>query len=443
MSDKFDDQLFAENEEILTFLEDSRLFGHLPKKMLQNLIPLSAINHLSPGQYILEEGQPNKKVYFLIRGTVAIYAGGELILKLRRTGDIFGEMSIISNKPCSASVVTDTPVSVFSINSQEVGEYSDLKPEQLQNILYRVFAKILTEKLSMTTHKAKQYEEANRNYQQTMKQLHEKIDEGKRAEEELNRMNEHLLKANADLQATQTQLIQSAKLASLGEMATGIAHELNQPMANIRLRTEILIEDWEEGVETNPVNKLKEILKMVDRGAAITNHLRTFGREAKLKRGDYSLNTILEDSILLVNEQLRLKSIGIHRALEDDLPLIHCNHILIEQAITNLLLNAQDAMSDASTKEVTLRSFREGDWVSCEIKDTGSGIPQDILEKIYDPFFTTKEVGEGTGLGLSITHSIIKDHGGRIEVKSEPEQGTIFLLRFPVVQSFPFPTEAL
>lgn len=435
MPENFDEQLFAENEEILKFLEESRLFGHLPKDVLQKLIPLSEIRQIPAGEYILKEGQPNVKVYFLIRGTVAVYAGDELILKLRRTGDIFGEMSIISNNLCSASVVADTTVNVFSIYSKDVGNYSDLNPEALQNVLYRVFAKILTEKLSITTQKAKQYEETNRRLENTLEQLQEKIIEGRQDEEKLNRLNETLLAANQELKNTQTQLIQSAKLASLGEMATGIAHELNQPLANIRLRTEVLIEDWEEGLRTSPIEKLKEILRMVERGASVTNHLRSFGREAKMKRTPYSLNAIMEDAFLLVREQMRLKNIEVQMTLSSDLPPIHCNHILIEQAITNLLLNARDALRTSEIKKIELTSSQKGKWIICEIKDTGQGIPPELLNKIYDPFFTTKDVGEGTGLGLSITHSIIKEHGGQITTQSEVGQGTTFNIQIPIFNS--------
>lgn len=164
-------KLFTENQEILDYLHKSRLFGHLPEELLEKLVPLSQILKAPPGTYLLTEGQPNDQVFFLIRGEVGVYAAGEMILKLRRIGDIFGEMSVISDKPCSASVKAETQVTLFCFHSREVGTYSELAPDELQNILYRVFAMILTEKLSLTTHKAKQFEATNRTLQEVQENL--------------------------------------------------------------------------------------------------------------------------------------------------------------------------------------------------------------------------------------------------------------------------------
>jgi len=330
MADKSTENLFKDNEELLTYLEESRLFGYLPKEILKKLVPLSELTNYPPGHVILQEGQINEKIYFLIRGEVVIHAGDELILTLRRTGDMFGEMSIISKKTASASVIADTHVQVFSIYSQNVGDYSDLNPEELQNILYRIFAKVLTDKLAMTTDKAKKFEETNRRFEKTLEELQDKVRE--------------VDQANQELKSTQSQLVQSAKLASLGEMATGIAHELNQPLANIRLRTEVLLEDMEDGLGESPAPKLNEILKMLDRASAITSHLRSFGRDSTVNRSDFDLNAIIDDAFLLVNEQLRLKNILVTKQLSDNLPNFHCNRIQIEQALVNLIVNAKDAM---------------------------------------------------------------------------------------------------
>lgn len=172
--------LFEENQEIIDYLENSRLFGPLNRKLLRRLAPLSEIIDYARGEKILEEGQPNNKVYFLIRGKVSIYASGELILSLNRVGDIFGEMSILSSKPCTASVITVTPVRVFTIRSKDVGDYTDVGQGAIQNILYRLFAKILSEKLSLTTDKAKKYVNTNFRLSQTQEELktyHEQLGE--------------------------------------------------------------------------------------------------------------------------------------------------------------------------------------------------------------------------------------------------------------------------
>ncbi len=177
MPDQQNQVLFEENQEILKYLEDSRLFGHLPKEIIQKLVPLSELVQYPGGTAILKEGQQNDKVYFLIRGEVDVYVQEEWIITLQRTGDIFGEMSIISNKPCFASVITKTPVNLFTLRSRDVGRYSDLNAEELQNILYHLFAMILTDKLAFTTHKAKQFETTNQRLDQTKEVLQQAYEE--------------------------------------------------------------------------------------------------------------------------------------------------------------------------------------------------------------------------------------------------------------------------
>lgn len=155
------DYILNENEEIVDFLKNSRLFTHWPQKLVSKLIPLSRFADFPSGTEILVEGQRNDSVYFIVRGTVSIYAGDQFIIDLKRKGDIFGEMSIISEKVCVASVIAKTPVRVFSIMAKHIGNYTGIDADELNNTLYRLFAMIMTDKLSLTTQKAKDYEKAH------------------------------------------------------------------------------------------------------------------------------------------------------------------------------------------------------------------------------------------------------------------------------------------
>ena len=160
--DKGFQYIVYENSEILEFFKKSRLFGSFPEQMLKRLIPLSRFAKYKKGAAILAEGEVNDRLFFLMRGSVEISVEGDLILQLKRIGDIFGEMSIIDDKPCLASVVASSnDTEVFSIAASHVGAYSDMEPLEMQNFLYRIFAKILTEKLNLTTYKAKQFEKTN------------------------------------------------------------------------------------------------------------------------------------------------------------------------------------------------------------------------------------------------------------------------------------------
>lgn len=258
------------------------------------------------------------------------------------------------------------------------------------------------------------------------------IRERKVFEEQITRANTDLMAANAELKKTQAQLIQAAKLASLGEMATGIAHELNQPLHLISMGAELaelfLAKENKDLVK----EKLEGILSQVNRATMIINHLRTFGRESHREEYDiHDLNQIVNDSLGFFREQFRLHDIELASHLEADLPHIFCNPIQIEQVISNLLHNARDAMNNTPLKKITLRSFRGQDTVILELSDTGEGIAAKDLQNIFDPFFTTKPVGKGTGLGLSISYGIIKEHGGHIEVKSDGGQGALFTVTLP------------
>lgn len=258
------------------------------------------------------------------------------------------------------------------------------------------------------------------------------ITERKQAELALKLRNDELLVANKKLKDTQMQLIQSAKLASLGEMATGIAHELNQPLFAISLETEDTIEDIEQNAYGQALPRLEKILKMVDRASRIINHLRTFGRDSGASQFAIAdINAIIQEAFTLLQKQLSNRDIEVVRELYEDKLLVRCEPLQIEQILTNLFTNARDAMEHTMTKRLIVRSYLQGDWVVVDVEDTGMGIPETNLPQIFDPFFTTKEVGKGTGLGLSISHGIIANHGGNLKVASTSECGTQFQLLLP------------
>jgi PAS domain S-box-containing protein len=231
----------------------------------------------------------------------------------------------------------------------------------------------------------------------------------------------------------QAQLIQSSKLASMGEMATGIAHEINQPLhiigTIIGTHVELLKRNRES--EINASN-LMTISKQVKRAGIITARMRTFGRDsfdAAFEKHD--LRSLITEVLelykpLITNDQLKVKTCF------NEVPSILCNNILIEQVLINLLTNARDAMQDQPSNEITITTAHIAKQAIIEFKDTGVGIPAEKIARIFDPFFSSKEVGKGTGLGLSISYGIIKQHGGTIKVKETSSKGTTILVEIPV-----------
>ncbi len=250
---------------------------------------------------------------------------------------------------------------------------------------------------------------------------------------------EALIATTTDITETvmkEVQLIQASKLATLGEMATGIAHELNQPLNVIKIGSAFLLESIQEGKhvsEKDLTTIAKEFNGEVDRASGIINHLRNFARTGNISKETVFINEPIRGVFKVLAQQLKLREIEVELDLNENLPPIMADNNRLEQVFINLVTNARDALEEVSgrRKFLKIRSFMEGENVVVTVSDTGKGIPNGILNKIFEPFFTTKEVGKGTGLGLSISYGIIRDYGGAITVQSQEGKGTTFRLEFP------------
>lgn len=237
----------------------------------------------------------------------------------------------------------------------------------------------------------------------------------------------------------ESQLIQAGKMATIGEMATGIAHELNQPLNVIKIGADFFKKMITKGDKISDALQLKVSLNMseqVDRATNIINHLRDFGRKAYVKLYPVDINEPIRNVFTLLGQQLRLRDIEVELELEENLPRIMAGKHRMEQIFLNLVTNARDALEvkgGDGIKRLGIRTYQEKQKVIALVSDTGTGMPKEICERIFEPFFTTKEVGKGTGLGLSITYNLVKDFEGTIEVESIPDMGTTFRLSFPIL----------
>jgi C4-dicarboxylate-specific signal transduction histidine kinase len=243
-----------------------------------------------------------------------------------------------------------------------------------------------------------------------------------------------------ELRDKQEQLVQAGKLATLGELTTGVAHELNNPLNNIGLFLGNVIDHLELGMADKERirQELDSAMQQVRKATEIISHLRTFGRAAPVSRAPVSINEVIERALSLMQEQLRLRQIEVELALSPAEPVVLGNSIQLEQVFINLLTNARDAVANSPRKAIAITSVvrpGEGDGrlpVELAFRDTGPGIPAGLEQRIFDPFFTTKDVGTGTGLGLSITYGIIKEHEGTISVANRPGEGATFVIQLPV-----------
>ena len=239
------------------------------------------------------------------------------------------------------------------------------------------------------------------------------------------------------------QLVQASKMTTLGEMATGVAHELNQPLTVIKTASNFLMKKIRKAERVDDevlFTMASEMDSHVDRATKIMNHMREFGRKSDMRLDEVQVNEVLRRAFEFFSQQLKLRGIEVTWNLEEDLPMVMGDAGRLEQVFINLLLNARDAIEEKcsqkscerSDKQIILKTRAEGRTVILEVSDSGRGIPEALLDKIFEPFFTTKQVGKGTGLGLSISYGIIQDCGGSIRAVSKEGEGATFTITFPI-----------
>jgi C4-dicarboxylate-specific signal transduction histidine kinase len=245
----------------------------------------------------------------------------------------------------------------------------------------------------------------------------------------------------------EAQLIQASKMATLGEMSAGVAHELNQPLNAIRIGSDLLKKMVGRGENLDPdmTSKISgEIAAQVERAANIINHLREFGRKSDLEELEkVNINKPITDVFTVLGQQLKLRQITVNLDLDENISPILGVRNRLEQVFINLVMNARDSIEEkremvyGEEEEgvLSIRSYQEDDKVVAVVRDNGKGMSESVKEKIFEPFFTTKEVTKGTGLGLSISYGIIKDYEGTIEVESMAGSGTIFKISFPALST--------
>jgi len=224
---------------------------------------------------------------------------------------------------------------------------------------------------------------------------------------------------------------QSDKLAALGTLSAGVAHEINNPIGIIISRVEVMMLEAADNTLAPEMRKdLEVILRQARRVATITQGLLSFARQSTGSRGPVALNRVVEDIVQLAQKDMSRSRVTVSTALGEGLPAISADANAIGQVLLNLLTNARNAMPDGGSITIETVLFDDGRSIRVAVRDTGCGIPPEVQPRIFDPFFTTRS--DGTGLGLAISHGIMADHRGAIEVSSEPGKGTVFTLTFPV-----------
>ncbi len=532
--------------EILSDLSRSRAFSHLPKDRLAHIASLARVRQFRIGSVILKEGLPNRDLYFLMKGSVSVYSGGKFVCRYGRAGDMFGEMSVVSEVPVSATVLANEDVETVVIDGTIAGGFKSESEHEGVTVFYKLFSLSLLEKLKLTTLKAKLFEDAIRHApihlsgeadefldRTVAKQLADTLltsqavhtadqpivvadehgrvarinlaaenlfslielqvvgkpiqelceDQSYRAiyplllEGEISswsgeltfvKADGHNFPARTSLSVIQDQqgkqigllsiitdissekqleeqLRQSQKMEAIGQLAGGMAHDFNNLLQIITTYTQFSLEKFDGD---DPVAKdLNTVLNAARRGAHLTNRLLAFSRRKHLSLKIINLNDLLNDLVLMLRRLLG-ENIILNMLPGEELWNVNADSNLVEQVLTNLCINARDAMTIGGVLTVETRNVeldeefcrsnywaRPGRYVMISVADNGAGIDPEHREHIFEPFFTTKDPGRGTGLGLSMALGIVQQHKGHLYLESEVGVGTTVYIYLPAIES--------
>jgi len=255
----------------------------------------------------------------------------------------------------------------------------------------------------------------------------ELVDWGQTLEKKIEEKTEEIKKTHA-------QLVHSAKLSSLGRMAAGVAHEINNPLTGVVTFGHLLRGRFPEGSQER--EDIEVIIEQANRCSNIIKGLLSFARATTVDKGPVNINALLKNSLNMVRHKADFFNINIILDLDESLSPVDANSSQIQQVFLNMIINAADAMGEKGTLNLCTRKITENGkpFAEVEFTDTGQGISEEDITKLFEPFFTTKPVGKGTGLGLAVSHGIIHDHGGNIHVKSKVGEGTSFFVRLPLYE---------
>jgi signal transduction histidine kinase len=229
-------------------------------------------------------------------------------------------------------------------------------------------------------------------------------------------------------------LVQAHKLKAVGTLTAGVAHELNNPINNIMLTAASLQEDYGDLDEEDRMDMVNDLVGESERAQKIVRNLLDFARESNIETDAIEPLHLVEETLQLATNQIKLAKVKVRGEIDENLPIVHGDFQQLTQVLLNIVLNALDAMPGGGELTISLSAARGGDFVALSFSDTGTGIPDHLLGSIFDPFFTTKSGTKGTGLGLSVSLGIIQQHGGDIQVRSEPGEGTTFTVLLPTAK---------
>ena len=385
-----------------TRLQKFNLFENLSRRELEPIASETRVLTLQKSEVVCEEDSDSDCMYFIDSGSVGVYKQG-VTLAVLESGDYFGEMSLITGASRNATVTTLEPSVLFEISADEF----DRIFEHLPRAMYRL---LVTYDARLRRHNDTVVEQFMK-----MKQQYEELEDAHQ------------------------RLLLSDKMASIGLLTAGIAHEINNPLFVIRGYLDVIRDSLNRGGVSG--EELVDITKKLDTAsksiAKLVSGIKTYIRIETTDPVPIELNSAVQESIDLVSFLYKQDGIELQSDLHAEFVMIQGNIGKLQQVLMNLLSNARDAMEQSSNKVISVQTRVEDEQAVIEVSDTGQGIKPKNLEKVFRRGYTTKPVGKGSGMGLDLVRRLVGDMGGSISVESDGASGTTFTLLFPVFSPRP------
>jgi signal transduction histidine kinase len=426
-------------QDLIGYLSNVSLFNKADEAMLDHLADITSIDTFNADDCVIRKGEEGNTMYLILSGRCKVHDGEHQVAELKK-GEFFGELSLLDSEPRSMSVSTLEPSVLGSIRHAEFYEVLKQFPEMTRDIIA-----VLNRRLR------NQNDVLVREYRGREEQLKEQV---RQRTIELQQKNEQLEETMVNLKKSQQQLVQSEKLASLGQLIAGIAHEIQNPLNFVnnfsQLSRELIREIKEIPSEEEKMEILDDVEKNLEkinhhgkRADSIVKNMLEHSRTGSGEKQSTDINQLSREYVSLAYQGMRANNPDFNCELKielaPDLPVIKAVSQDISRVLLNIINNAFYAINERVKKagstfqpSFSISTAVNGNGILITIADNGTGIPDAIRDKVFEPFYTTKPTGQGTGLGLSLSFDIIHSHGGEISFTSRQDEGTTFLIKLPV-----------
>jgi len=438
-------QSTIDGSTVVSYLKDTRLFGDIPEEYLSILAEMAEVMTVQQKSVLLEEGDDNDSLFLLLNGILSVNLAGKQIIKLKRRGDIVGEMSLINHKPCSATVEAESESMLLKLDGKLITRHKILEDSLSTGVFYRVFSIILSDKLVLTTEKARQFETANKDlnsHQIKLQQAYQKslteIEKRTAIEKELRRYQDHLEEIVGERTADAKQAQEKAENANLAksDFLTNISHELRTPLQAVlnyaymganridNLNREKLVHYFD-----NISTAGHRLLYLVD---DLLDLAKLEAGKMIFEIGRSTLGYLTREVMSELGALLEQRNLNVELDIPETDEYLMMDQIKIMQVIRNLVANAVKFSAPHDTLRIEIKHQQA--YSQFTVVDQGIGIPEDELEVIFEKFSQsrrTKTGASGTGLGLAICREIINAHQGDIWAQNNSGTGAAFVFRLP------------